>query len=78
MNPWHGILPERERTLDVHAGNKLIAKDIEPSDARLIAAAPELLSAARFAREALAIAYDGDHDALTELDAAIAKAEGKP
>lgn len=56
------------------------------ADARLIAAAPDLLAELRETLEALEVRYDGAPDSSTRwmghriarLEAAIAKAEGKP
>jgi hypothetical protein len=84
MNPWHDLLPKSERTLDISVGNKLIAKDIDPNDARLIAASPELLLVCKEALEQIIKAEDYESDCMPDysivdrLTAVIAKAEGKP
>jgi hypothetical protein len=47
------------------------------ANARLIAAAPDLLAALRFARQFVVKGYDATTPDLAKIDAAIAKAEGK-
>lgn len=79
--PWHVV-----GGTEVRAGVRIIADtdgahridDQREADARLIAAAPDLLEAARFALAALAdpTRLDRRGDALAKLEAATAKARG--
>jgi len=53
------------------------AIDPNGANACLIAAAPDLLEALRGSRETISLLTMGSHPAITVIDAAIAKAEGK-
>jgi len=64
---WHGYMDE-EKTWQLHE------KDL--ANARLIAAAPELLEALKDARQQL-IALCSENDVPDSVNLAIAKAEGK-
>lgn len=91
--PWFSRKGQRDGTWKVHdiedAEGLLLAEAIKSADARLIAAAPDLLAACIEARKvyddgdcADCGASDGDgHDetCITRvLDAAVAKARGEP
>ena len=72
---WGGpdkhIASTKNRSMD----NGLISHEID-ANARLIAAAPEMLEALKAAR--VVVEADGARATLSIIDAAIAKAEGKP
>ena len=58
-------------------GDRIVAQNASEDDARLIAAAPDLLAAAKLAETNLSPLYSSNHIVLMSLRAAIAKAEGK-
>ena len=61
----------------IGADGKAVTNPHRKCDARLIAAAPELLEACKMAFDNLKPAYSSDHLVIRTLRAAIAKAEGK-
>ena len=69
--PW--IVEEKAEM--VFSGNVRIAADIGAQNVSLILAAPDLLAAAKEAKEELN-KLGGDYDVLRKLRAAIEKAEG--
>lgn len=59
-------------------GTEARTRDNREANARLIAAAPELLEALELAREIMADQLDGEFpEPMRQIDAAIAKARGK-
>jgi len=78
--PWRRqvIAPTFEHTaIQTADGKRSIARAYKKGDARLIAAAPDLLEAASLAVAAYREGDDDDMDAaIADLNAAIAKAKG--
>lgn len=81
--PWASHHADGVVSAAVTAGNGTsrfvtVARHCSIDDARLIAAAPELLDACAFALTILEALGNGSGDAASACRAAIAKAEGQP
>jgi hypothetical protein len=65
------------QTTIIDQNDNFVARTYSTCDAKLIAAAPDLLEACKTALDNLAPAYSRDHLVIKLLQSAIAKATGK-
>jgi len=74
---WHVLIPMADSTMRFALFDDGVRSEHPEADARLIAAAPDLLEALHEARQCLLVWSPVDAAIFEKIDAAIAKAEGR-